>query len=640
MTIVDELRAAAEANEVSWQIPGHLPPNLKIPRYGLGAATDVLEVADVRTRLAFSGYMDLPAAQPELVTRRVALGLHAVASTELAPKSKDKTKDKGPSGGGGPAPTGGTRSSAVDWRNRWGGTWVTTIRDQNGCEACWAFASTALVESMTRLEHSMWTRRSEGDVHKGSGAVCASTGGPDGALDWMRDHGGLADPDCFAWTTADAGYTPTPDRTGRTVRIGDHVQISNVEDQKVWLDTIGPLACGFEVWTDFDAFGWTHASGVYRKSSVASNVDRGSHIMLVVGYDDSQQCWICKNSWGAGFSQGGYVLIGYGECNIDYWTKSGLQGTNPDPWTRRRLHSGNMIESSNGAAHRNFEMLATSGGAQIKHWWRDGTDLSWHSASTFGNDAAACPTLTSTTYNRNFESVHLTTGGRLHHWWMDQTNGNWNDGGVVGPIDAAGIPGFLQSDYGAPGNFEVVVRTADGRLNHWWRMDGAPWTWSDAGRFASNVALSGASLVQTHYGSPHGNLELVCVLGTGQMQHWWKDVNGDGQWHNGPTFGVGVSSPPCMIEGQYGATDELTVGNFELCVAVGGQAEHWWRDNHGSAGWQRSAVFGHDVRAVASLIEGSYGFNLEVIVLRTDNQLQHYWRDGAGWHEGPVIGPA
>jgi len=32
--------------------------------------------------------------------------------------------------------------------------------------------------------------------------------------------------------------------------------------------------------------------------------------------------------------------------------------------------------------------------------------------------------------------------------------------------------------------------------------------------------------------------------------------------------------------------------------------------------------------------------DLEVIVLRTDQQLQHYWRDGAGWHAGPVIGPA
>ncbi len=40
------------------------------------------------------------------------------------------------------------------------------------------------------------------------------------------------------------------------------------------------------------------------------------------------------------------------------------------------------------------------------------------------------------------------------------------------------------------------------------------------------------------------------------------------------------------------------------------------------------------------MLQGSFGFNLEVIVLRTDRRLQHYWRDGVGWHEGPVIGPA
>ncbi|MGW0365490.1 hypothetical protein [Streptomyces sp. NPDC002990] len=39
------------------------------------------------------------------------------------------------------------------------------------------------------------------------------------------------------------------------------------------------------------------------------------------------------------------------------------------------------------------------------------------------------------------------------------------------------------------------------------------------------------------------------------------------------------------------------------------------------------------------MLQSSFGFNLEVVVLRTDRRLQHYWRDGAGWHEGPVIGP-
>jgi hypothetical protein len=68
--------------------------------------------------------------------------------------------------------------------------------------------------------------------------------------------------------------------------------------------------------------------------------------------------------------------------------------------------------------------------------------------------------------------------------------------------------------------------------------------------------------------------------------------------------------------------------------------QHWWRNNAGGGGWAQSATFGHDVAAVAGLLEGSFGFNLEVIVLRYDRKLQHYWRDGAGWHEGVVIGAA
>jgi hypothetical protein len=257
----------------------------------------------------------------------------------------------------------------------------------------------------------------------------------------------------------------------------------------------------------------------------------------------------------------------------------------------------------------------------------------------FGNDAAVCPTLTATTYGRNFEAVYLTTSNRLHHWWFDQANHTWNDGGVFGPTDAYGVPGFIQGNYGAPANPEVVIRTTDGRLNLWWRDNGAPWAWHDGGRFASGVAYSGAALVQGRDGS-HGSLEVVCVLANGQMQHWWRDDDNGFIWKLRDTFGTGISSPPCMIEGQFGATDERQGGNYELCVAVGGTVEHWWRNNNGDKLWRKSATFGHDVMAVAGLVEGSFGFNLEAIVLRWDRQLQHYWRDGAGWHEGPIIGPA
>jgi len=302
-----------------------------------------------------------------------------------------------------------------------------------------------------------------------------------------------------------------------------------------------------------------------------------------------------------------------------------------------------MIESGNGTYYRNFEMLATiGGGGNLQHWWRDNgaPGFPWHTAyAPFGGDAAVCPTLTATTYDRNFECVFLTTGGRLHHWWFDQVAKKWNDGGVFGPTDAWGVPGFIQGNYGAPGNFEVVVRTKDGRLNHWWRDDGPPWAWHDGGRFAQNVEFSGPSLIQSHYGA-QGNFELVCVLDDGTMQHWWRDNDHGMVWNPGPIFGKGCSSAPCMIEGEYGALSEEDVGNFELCVAVGGKVQHWWRNNHGDMQWRQSATFGHDVQAVAALVEGSFGFNLEVVVLRLDRKLQHYWRDGAGWHEGVIIGSA
>jgi hypothetical protein len=522
--------------------------------------------------------------------------------------------------------------AVVDWRDRWGWPWITTTQDQDGCQSCWDFAATGLVEGMARIEHAAWSKRSEGDAHDGMGAKCATTGWPSGALDWMVSNSGVCDPGCYPWKTDDSAYAPCSDRSGRTVKISGYTTLTDVGQQKQWLDSIGPLTCCFDVYDDFFGYG----SGVYHRTN--DHFD-GIHCVLLVGYDDNQQAWLVKNSWGTGWGMNGFGWIGYGEINIDGYEKYGVTHTNPDPWTKRRLHSGALYESGNGAQHRNFELLATGNGSQLRHWWRDGGDFGWHQASTFGNDAAACPTLIGTTYNRNFESVHLTTTGQLHHWWFAQPGGPWNDGGLFGPNDAAGIPGFIQGNYGAPGNFEVVVRTADGRLNHWWRDNGPPWTWHDGGRFGSGVALSGPSLIQSHYGG-QGNFELVGVLDTGEMQHWWRDNDHGLVWNEGPRFGSGVESPPCMIEGQFGAGDENAVGNFELCVAVGGQVQHWWRNNQADMSWNQSATFGHDVRAVAALVEGSYGFNLEVVVLRWDGILQHYWRDGAGWHEGPVIGSA
>lgn len=72
----------------------------------------------------------------------------------------------------------------------------------------------------------------------------------------------------------------------------------------------------------------------------------------------------------------------------------------------------------------------------------------------------------------------------------------WNDG-VFGPGGCDGVPGFVQGDYGAPGNFEVVVSNG-GQLQHLWR-DGAGW--HEAPRFGGGILRAGPSLVHE---SPDG----------------------------------------------------------------------------------------------------------------------------------------
>jgi hypothetical protein len=630
-----QLREAIRSEELSWQPDLTRRDEEEVPAFGLGGSPDELPRADEVEPVDLGRVLD-PGANPLLAVRRLERGF--VEARELEERFSRRSlrrvgMEDALESREQPEPPPAGAATAVDWRNRWGRNWITSIRDQNPCNACWAFSGVALVESMVKIEDSYWTVLSEGDVHRGLGASCPDYGNIQSVSNFFQSNG-ICDPGSFPWRTNDPPYNPTPDRAGRSVRGPAFQWVSGGQAQKDWIDTVGPLIAWMEVWNDF--FGYRN--GVYVKSTAPNNTQAGSHFVVLVGYDDAQQAWLAKNSWGTGWGMAGFGWIRYGETGIDTYAKAAVRNLNPDPWTKRRLHNGALYESGNGALNRNLEVMG-SDGRRVQHRWREGgPPWTWGTAASFATDAAVCPTLIGTTFGRNMELVYLTTASRLHHWWGPGGGGGpWNDGGVFGPTDCRGVPGFVQSTYGAPGNFEVVVLVGGGQLQHIWR-DGAGW--HNGPRFGTNIAYSGPTLVQGSYGSPHGNLEVVAVRRDGTMQHFWRN-EANLTWNTGAVFGTGIASSPVMIQGQYGMQNETGPhGNFELCVAANGQVQHWWRYNAGDGQWRRSATFGQDVLAVAGLCEGSWGMNLEVIVLRRDRQLQHYWRDAAGWHAGPVIGPA
>jgi hypothetical protein len=494
---------------------------------------------------------------------------------------------------------------------------------------------------------------------------------------------GLADPDCFPWSEWAALYTSkeggpqlsatplatTSDRLGRTMRIaaGATTTATDPAQKKQWLDLVGPMAVMIIPPADFGSLG----SGIY----ITSSTDTGpAHALLVVGCNDDDRCWIVKNSWGPGWGVGGFGRVSYDALDasgaiiqggglLEAAAFTGLSGTNPDPWSKRRLRNGVLIQGGNGALRNNFELFVKVG-VNVEHWYRENaaSGTPWFRVGvvrstdpwrdTFHDDALDCPAAVQSTFNRNYELVYRSNyqapdGHRyLRHVYYDQAGGLWEDATLFGPMDPVGIPGLVQGNRGAPGDFEVVVVTPSGQAEHWTKHNSAPWTylpgqWYLQERFGSGIGFGGPSLVQSNLGvtgSPEngaGELHYVCTGVNGQLQHWYRPVSGT--WLLLGTFGQNATSAPCMIQGTYGAGNEMGKGNFELCVGVGGQIEHWWRYNTSPGPWNRSAVFGANVRRVISLIQSTYGTDLEVIAELVDGHYQHYWRDVLGWHAGVVI---
>jgi Papain family cysteine protease len=355
---IGELRTHLTEQKARWSVDPNLRDEELVRTRPVGASSEGLKKATEAPAVNLQRILKDTPANPFLMERRKAHNLlpENVAIPELPSAFPLPHGQTAPVG----APAGAATPTAVDWRNRWGWPWITTIQDQDGCNACWAFAATALVETMVRIDHCVWSKCSESDVHDGMGAKCASLGSAQAALDWIKVHG-ITDEDNYPYRTNDAPYAPTADRSGRIVRIDDYTYLGDIQQQKTWLDTVGPIVTWFDVYDDFFAY----HSGVYHRLNTPNNKEVGGHFMLIVGYDDNLQAWICKNSWGKSYGQLGYFVIGYGECSIDTYWKIGLHLTNPDPWTKRRLHNGNLVESGNGPYHRNFEMLDRASDGEI-----------------------------------------------------------------------------------------------------------------------------------------------------------------------------------------------------------------------------------------------------------------------------------
>lgn len=201
--------------------------------------------------------------------------------------------------------------TAVDWRDQ---GYVTRVKSQSHessrCNSCVAFATIAAIESRVNiLENSPNRDYDLSEAHLffgGCGNCCVAGWKVHQSLAFCR-HAGIAWDVDFPYTPIDQ---PAPVNLQPAVRLRDYSQVFTVAERKKIIARKGPMIASFTMHEDFK---W-YAGGIYE--TVAGD-DLGDHSVAVIGYDDAGEFWVCKNSWGPDWGEGGFFRIRYGQCGID-----------------------------------------------------------------------------------------------------------------------------------------------------------------------------------------------------------------------------------------------------------------------------------------------------------------------------------
>ncbi len=233
----------------------------------------------------------------------------------------------------------------------------------------------------------------------------------------------------------------------------------------------------------------------------------------------------------------------------------------------------------------------------------------------------------------NLELAATGLGGHsLMHFWRDSESLlGWYGPNPISEKSLvpvfSGNPAMIRSRFGCRGNFDLVVPLVTGGFAYYWRdNDDSNLRWCGPYNFATNAGIYDAvTMIQSNFGNP-GNLEVVARSGD-SLAFFWGEMGEEMIWHGPETFATGVSGTPSMIQSTFGQK-----GNFELVVpmASGGLA-YYWRDNDDEhLHWYGPFMFGMNMGKVkgVSLIQSNFGTpgHLE-LAAQVEGHLAFFWRD-------------
>ncbi len=207
-----------------------------------------------------------------------------------------------------------------DWRDVNGTNYMTPVKDQGACGSCTAFAAVGAFEAVIKIKQGVTTDLSEAHLFFCSGGDCDFGWYISNTLDYLRDYG-TPDENCFPYGDAYNGNDLPCSNTceewqQRAWKIDEWGWVASYNIKNA-LITYGPLVAGMDVYEDFYDY-WSNPDDWPNQVYYHRNGTKlGGHAVVIVGYDDAGQYWICKNSWGSSGGINGYFKIRYGEAGIE-----------------------------------------------------------------------------------------------------------------------------------------------------------------------------------------------------------------------------------------------------------------------------------------------------------------------------------
>jgi C1A family cysteine protease len=303
-------------------------------------------------------------------------------------------------------------------------SYVTPVRNQGNCGSCWAFATTAALESYTQIKNNLPGQELNlaEQVMVSCGGAGSCGGGYIGTAANYIKNTGLPQETCYPYTqtngTCSAACYNWQSNSYKITGWGYVATTAPTVDAiKNALVTYGPLVTTMDVYADF----FSYHSGIYK---YVSGTYQGGHAILIVGFDDANQCFKVKNSWGTGWGEAGFFriaysevtsVVGFGEYTIAYYqpTPPAPPPTPPTPPPPAPTCSYSISPASSSANWKggsgNINVTAGSTCA-----WTATSDASWVTITT-GKSGTGNGTVrysVSSNWSTSSRSAFVTAAGK------------------------------------------------------------------------------------------------------------------------------------------------------------------------------------------------------------------------------------